>query len=441
MAIFSMIMMGAVMLVRPIQTLFKDTSKYADSNAALDNISDYLESVLVNANRVHMYVGWDNFDKDDNKVDSNITGSLPPASILSDSTNTKDWELKSDLSWGTPVADTSIPTDERLPIDFFADYFYLRKDMQLTATHSENFGVPESATRTLTINRGTLDTTLDNSKLQIYVLSILHNPDGSLMKPGDDSTNLTLGGIRLSTYKIGATAAETTLVKTENAVNYAYYDKYDYRLIFGEVKRNDKGSPIPSAVGSNRIFEYQGNFFAANRLNLTILAKETADHTTFSSSSLLYTSVFNLKNSGIDSEEDIYFNIKSSAISTGSGMNDPFNNEAYPAGYSSDSNYPIRPIYDKNNNAVAESAFVNNPEQYIKLNFMERYDGDFKTNLDRKDLGTAPLSVDKLKIFYKAAYSSSYAIPYSSAAYTPDFDDAANENIFIVFTLPKEFVE
>jgi prepilin-type N-terminal cleavage/methylation domain-containing protein len=421
MAIFSMIMFGALMLVRPIQSLFKDTSKYVDSNAALDNMSNYLEGILVNSNRVHMYIGWDEFADIDNDL-NNLAA-------------TADWKIAGDSTWGAPVGTGAPVATNTNPVDFFTNYFYLKNNMKLEATNTVAPGVPAGHTRTIEINRGALDTTLDNSKLQIYVLSILHNADGTIMKPGDGSPNpsdtnynphysQTVGGIRLSTYSANNTS---TPIKTENAINGVYYDKYDYRMIFGEVDRKD-GVPIPAPAGSDEIFQYKSSpasFFGGATsgsnppvMNISFLAepvaKDSTSPTTFSSSSLLYTSTFDLKNS--KGKEDVYFDVSSSQLNPAS-VNDPFTGNPFPTGYDSSSKYPIR--YDS----------TDDPSTYIKFKLMDRYDGDFLNTVGKVNFGTKPISVDKWKISYKVGYDNT------------SFDAAANQNIHIVFTLPKEFIK
>ena len=59
MAIFSMIMFGALALILPVSNQFRSTVKFENVRSNLDNIRLYIEGSLRYADRVHIYTGTD----------------------------------------------------------------------------------------------------------------------------------------------------------------------------------------------------------------------------------------------------------------------------------------------------------------------------------------------------------------------------------------------
>ncbi|MDR0920254.1 MAG: type II secretion system GspH family protein [Oscillospiraceae bacterium] len=519
MAIFSLIMGGALMLINPVKSLFNNTSEYTESNASLDNVAHYLETTLNAANRMHIYVGWENFS------DIGVNNADPLF-------NTSKWDFGGydDKEWGKPLP-VDISTVNK-PVDYFARYFHLTDDMVLRKNitvnngfvldwaqqngHTTATGAVGNWFRDYTISRTELDSSLQSDKYNVYVLSILHdNNAGSEymikkpnVNPGYTTPNPELGGLTLSQYK-----TDGTLVKVQDAINKVYYDKYDFKLVFGEIGIDASGKRIlatdhpstPTVDETENIYQYrgyvdsagvivsEGNFYDVSRFTATVIGKPTGASTTFAGFGKVYSAAMGLENvNGL--KEEVYFNVKTSKLqldpvtgitvvapggsggsTTTSGVIPPSTSDVtitgstspvpfysidpslfktdppnalssllfptispdpvdYPLGSNIDyNNYPV--YYTEGGAVKTQDVGSSQTPLYIKKNYDHRL-VDFSGTTEKRDelnrlgvpqYGTVAVAPERFKLFL------------NSTSPQATYDQAANKNVFIVFTLPKDF--
>lgn len=189
-ALFAMIMFGAMSLLGPVSNQFRSTVKYENVRANLDNTRLYIEGKLRYADRVWIYTGYD---------------SLPPDATTE-----------------------------------FSNYYWFNGYTQKDG----------SGNTIATYNRSAVNSAISNTK--IYVMGIYNST----------ASGKELGQISLSTYDSLGGSGSTK----DYAVNKAFYDKYGFKVLFGNRKQvfeADGTTPVKDSEG-NDVYEYDnlslGNF-------------------------------------------------------------------------------------------------------------------------------------------------------------------------------------
>lgn len=489
MAIFGMIMMGAISLVGPVRELFANTQRYENVRASMDNVNNILESTVRNANRMHVYVGWKDFDSI-NDADITATWGNELSALTGGGA--------AYLTWGKLAGNSAKATN---PIDYFRKHFFLA-DMTLIGNFSHTFSgtIPGTSldwadmfsTSDTTVDfeqtivtegRGSLDASLADNTLDIYVLGVIHKETDDPITTVDERTEIE--DIFISTYRSGVKISET------HAINPVYLKNYDFKLIFGQAATDlttnkflwsdDPATPddlifygnntdarinaVPEADPNKMA---QGNFFynSDNIFSITLMARPKATtkepNPTYNVSNLIMTNAMKLdrmrQKNGDDITEVIYFNVKSSKLSyTNSTVKPSYANfEAYDpvrgdkfadipsvVGTFSYNNYPIRPYgtitsgsmsnivkgqimtgEDLPYNPLDQYASITNPfvaNGYYDLSFIKREpEEQYRTNPEVKK--------------FEEHYNATLGINWNH-----ELNVAQSQNVFFVFTLPKDF--
>lgn len=460
MAIFGMIMMGALALINPVRELFTTTARYENVRASMDNVNNILETTIRNANRLHMYVGWESFNDIIAPMDNTKT---PPTNIwnknISDITSVGG--LK---TWGSPTATASAP------IDYFRKRFLL-VDMEFKGEFSKTIdGVDYIFTHTIeTKARGTLDTALADNALDIYVLGIVHkqNTDSTLDDFGDPTE---IADIYLEKFKGGVSLGKTP------AINPAYLKNYDFKLIFGQVATdpssdtfnrilwdlsdtenlvfngNNKDSRLISPT--NPVGTSDGNFFYDGVLGVTLMAKpkptNKEPNPTYRNSNLIMSNAMKLDRindkDGNPLLEALYFDVKSSTLKSNSPVSGTYDNtydpirinsaidnnmQKFESGYSY-SKYPIRQDGMIGEIIAGEDKTGDSTDPYLiltnRFKAIGYYDLKFVERAGEEKYNSIPY-VRKFEEYYESSLTN----PKNT------LDVAQTANVFIVFTLPKDF--
>lgn len=158
MAIFSVIAVGAMAMIRPAMQLFNKTASQEGASADIDNISRYIQDNLKYADRVNIYRGYDltgvSGDKSvDKMLNKEITGILPVITY-DESTNTYAKSY-----------------NNAKPLEFFWKYYYDDADecngKKVNVMEIDNHGI-----------------------VTIYTYKFESQPDGSVNINFDESTSI-----------------------------------------------------------------------------------------------------------------------------------------------------------------------------------------------------------------------------------------------------------
>lgn len=236
MAIFSMIMFGALALIKPVSNQFQSTVRFENVRANLDNIRLYVEGKLRYADRVHVYTGYD---------------ALP-----TDIRNLVTDGPKDDSGNPLPIS----------PAEYFS-YMYWFEDRD----------VPNSTTGNIdTYSRSALDTSLQD--IEIYLLEI-NNTDPNY--PG-----------RISLRTFNNAGSEISSEYKEFAVNQAYYQDYGFKVTMG----NYEGTETINDSDGNPITYDKFSTFSPGDFAVTIEALEKEKDGTFKSTNFASTATFAMMN-------------------------------------------------------------------------------------------------------------------------------------------------
>jgi prepilin-type N-terminal cleavage/methylation domain-containing protein len=273
MAIFAMILFGALAMVGPVSRLFKNTTKTEASRAAMLSMTGYLEGTLRNANRVQMYVGFNSFDEIkgslftdnngtpiDSSDDTNAwltdidadqrqadTYGLPYWNTLD---NTKDSGTNSPDYWNAMerlgvIGSGDLPeTVETInAVEYFRDYFYLDNTTTLISTRqNDNYDIETWLSNKLS-TKSHIGTGLND-----YISAEVSRSDvDKWLATGNHGSGTGKVAGEFNIYVLGIEDGRMRIKTFENdgetpvggsdwkdVVNPAYYDAYDYRIVFGE---------------------------------------------------------------------------------------------------------------------------------------------------------------------------------------------------------------